>query len=54
MLRDGKWVVRRVLYPTGFYTKWLDGPIDDPNAGWKGRGLRATIGTRAPSNPLAR
>ena len=47
-LKDGKWVVLRVPYPLGFYTKWLDGRIDDPNAGWKGRGLWATISTRAP------
>ena len=38
-LKDGKWVVLRVPYPMGFYTKSLDGRIDDPNAGWKGRGL---------------
>jgi glutamate synthase (NADPH) large chain len=37
-----------VPYPLGFYTKWLDGRIDDPDAGWKGRGLWATISTRAP------
>ncbi|MGH7679314.1 MAG: carboxypeptidase-like regulatory domain-containing protein, partial [Gemmatimonadaceae bacterium] len=48
VLRDGQWVVLRVPYPMGFYTKWLDGRIDDPNAGWKGRGLWATISTRAP------
>jgi hypothetical protein len=47
-LRDGRWVVLRVPYPLGFYTKWLDGRIDDPGAGWKGRGLWATISTRAP------
>ena len=48
VLKDGKWVVLRVPYPMGFYTKWLDGRIDDPDAGWKGRGLWATISTRAP------
>jgi hypothetical protein len=48
VLKDGKFIVLRVPYPMGFYTKWLDGRIDDPNAGWKGRGLWATIGTRAP------
>jgi hypothetical protein len=48
VLKDGKWVVLRVPYPMGFYTKWLDGRIDDPKAGWKGRGLWATISTRAP------
>jgi hypothetical protein len=47
-LKDGKWVVLRVPYPTGFYTKWLDGRIDDANAGWKGKGVWATVSTRAP------
>lgn len=47
-LKDGKWVILRVPYPLGFYTKWMDGRIDDPRAGWKGRGLWATISTRAP------
>jgi hypothetical protein len=47
-LKDGKWVVLRVPYPLGFYTKWMDGRIDDPKAGWKGRGLWATVSTRAP------
>ena len=47
-LKDGKWVVLRVPYPLGFYTKWMDGRIDDPNGGWKGRGLWATVSTRAP------
>jgi hypothetical protein len=47
-LKDGRWVVMRVPYPMGFYTKWMDGRIDDPNAGWKGRGLWATVSTRAP------
>jgi hypothetical protein len=47
-LKDGKWVILRVPYPLGFYTKWMDGRIDDPNAGWKGRGLWATVSTRAP------
>jgi hypothetical protein len=47
-LKDGKWVVLRVPYPLGFYTKWIDGRIDDPNAGWKGRALWATVSTRAP------
>jgi hypothetical protein len=47
-LKDGKWVVLRVPYPLGFYTKWMDGRIDDPKGGWKGRGLFATVSTRAP------
>jgi len=48
VLHQGEWIVMRVPYPLGFYTKWLDGRIDDPGAGWKGRGLWATISTRAP------
>ena len=48
VLKDGKWVVLRVPYPTGFYTKWMDGRIDDPKGGWKGRGLYATVSTRTP------
>jgi len=47
-LKDGKFVVLRVPYPTGYYTKWMDGRIDDPKAGWKGKGLWSTVSTRAP------
>jgi hypothetical protein len=47
-LVKGEWVILRVPYPTGYYTKWLDGRIDDPKAGWKGRGLWSTVSTRAP------
>ena len=47
-LKDGQFVVMRVPYPTGFYTKWMDGRIDDPGAGWKGRGIWTTISTRTP------
>ena len=42
-LVDEEWVVLRVPYPLGFYTKWVDGRIDDPNAGWKGKGLVGDI-----------
>ncbi|HJU62310.1 MAG TPA: carboxypeptidase regulatory-like domain-containing protein, partial [Candidatus Binatia bacterium] len=47
-LVDGKFVTLRVPYPLGFYTKWMDGRIDDPKGGWKDKGLWATHGTRAP------
>ncbi len=47
-LKDGKWIVLRVPYPLGFYTKWMDGRIDDAQAGWKGRGVWSTVSTRAP------
>ena len=45
-LVDGKFVTLRVPYPNGFYTKWAEGRIDDPAAGWRGRALWATFGTR--------
>src|SRR5665213_990072 len=47
-LKDGKMVSLRIPFPMGFYAKGLDGRIDDPNAGWKGRGLWSTNGDRAP------
>ena len=47
-LVNGTFVNLRVPYPLGFYTKWMDGRIDDPDAGWKGRGLWATVSTRTP------
>jgi hypothetical protein len=47
-LKDGKMILLRVPYPLGFYAKGFDGRIDDPNAGWKGRGLWTTSGDRTP------
>ena len=47
-LKDGKMIMLRIPYPLGFYAKGLDGRIDDPNAGWKGRGLWSTNGDRTP------
>ena len=41
-------VMLRVPYPLGFFAKGLDGRIDDPGAGWKGRGLWSTNGDRTP------
>src|SRR3954465_15975678 len=46
--KDGKLFALRVPYPLGFYAKGFDGRIDDPNAGWKGRGLGAANGDRTP------
>ena len=44
-LKDGKMIVLRVPYPLGFYAKGFDGRIDDPKAGWKGRGLWTATAT---------
>jgi len=43
----GKFTILRVPYPLGFFAKGMDGRIDDANAGWKGKGLWSTWGTRA-------
>jgi hypothetical protein len=37
----------RVPYPLGFYSRGLNGRIDDPQAGWKGRGVWASFDTGA-------
>ena len=47
-LVNGKFVVMRVPYPLGFFAKGMDGRIDDPNTGWKGKGVWTTWGTRTP------
>jgi len=48
VLVDGKFMTLRVPYPMGYYAKGLDGRIDNPNAGWKGKGIYTPISTRAP------
>ena len=45
-LVDGSFVNITVPYPMGFFAKNVDGRIDDPNAGWKGKALWSTYGTR--------
>jgi hypothetical protein len=47
-LVNGKWVVMRVPYPLGFFAKGMDGRIDDPKTGWKGKGVWSTWSTRTP------
>jgi len=47
-LVDGKFMTFRVPYPMGYYAKGLDGRIDNPNGGWKGRAMYTPVSTRAP------
>jgi hypothetical protein len=47
-LVDGEFVTLRIPYPLGLYSKGFDGRIDDPEAGWKGRGLWVSEGDRTP------
>jgi streptogramin lyase len=37
-----------VPYPMPYYARGLDGRVDDPNAGWKGRGLWMTYSSYLP------
>ena len=41
-----QWVTMTVPYRMGFYSRFLDARIDDPKAGWKGRGAWAANETR--------
>ncbi len=47
-LVNGEFITMRIPYPLGFYSKGFDGRIDDPEAGWKGRGLWVSSGDRTP------
>jgi len=47
-LVGGKMVMLRIPYPISYYAKGLDARIDDPKAGWKGRGLWSSEGDRTP------
>ncbi len=42
-----QWVTMRVPYPMGFYARTAHGRIDDPKAGWKGRGYWTSYMTYA-------
>ncbi|MEQ1574812.1 MAG: carboxypeptidase-like regulatory domain-containing protein [Vicinamibacterales bacterium] len=41
---NGQWVRMRVPYPLGFFMRGMDGRIDDPRAGWKGRSMHSNYG----------
>jgi hypothetical protein len=45
--RTNQFVVMRVPYPLGFHQRGMDARIDDPDAGWKGRGIYASNGALA-------
>ncbi|MDH4124650.1 MAG: carboxypeptidase-like regulatory domain-containing protein [Gammaproteobacteria bacterium] len=47
-LVNKEFVTLRIPYPMGFYSKGFEGRIDDPDAGWKGRGLWVPEGDRTP------
>lgn len=45
---ESKIISLRVPYPLGFYTRGLDGRINDASAGWKGRGVWASNNSVVP------
>jgi len=47
-LVDDNFLTFRVPYPLGFFAKGIDGRIDDPSTGWKGKGVYTSVSTRAP------
>jgi hypothetical protein len=49
-LTYGKVIELRVPNPMGFFAIGMEGPIDDPNTGWKGKGLWVTSGNRTPAH----
>jgi hypothetical protein len=46
--QSGQILTLRVPYPLGFYSRSASGRIDDPAAGWKGRGVWSTFSTYTP------
>jgi hypothetical protein len=44
-----QWTRMTVPYPMGFFSRFLDGRIDDPKTGWKGRGVWAANQVRGSS-----
>jgi hypothetical protein len=46
-LKTKEWVTLRVPYPMGFFTRHANGRIDDPAAGWKGKGFWASYASYA-------
>ena len=45
--RTKQFVSLRVPYPLGFFPRSANGRIDNPNTGWKGKGLWADYGSYA-------
>ena len=48
MPQTGQTLTLRVPYPLGFHSRAASGRIDDPNAGWKGRGFWSSYSMYSP------
>jgi hypothetical protein len=47
---EGKFVTLRIPYPMGFHAKGMDGRIDNPKTGWKGKGVWSAYAGRATNH----
>jgi hypothetical protein len=45
---NNQFVALRVPYPMGFFSRSANGRIDDPNTGWKGKGLWSSFSSYTP------
>jgi hypothetical protein len=46
--KTGQFVTVRIPYPMGYYSRSMQGRIDDPKAGWKGRGFWTSYNPNTP------
>src|SRR5262249_37017331 len=46
--KEQKFLQFRIPFPLGFYARGVDGRIDDPQLGWKGKGLWTTYASVTP------
>jgi hypothetical protein len=46
--KTGQFVTIRIPYPMGYYSRSMQGRIDNPNTGWKGRGFWTSYNPNTP------
>jgi hypothetical protein len=46
--KTGQFITIRLPYPMGYYTRSMQGRVDDPKAGWKGRGFWTSYNPNTP------
>ena len=46
--KTGKFVTIRLPYPMGYYSRSMQGRVDDPKAGWKGRAFWTSYNPNTP------
>jgi hypothetical protein len=46
--KTGEFVTIRIPYPLGYYSRSMQGRVDDPSGGWKGRGFWTSYNPNTP------